>query len=448
MPSIRPRTHRLVAVALPMVLLLGASLPVGAHGSRNPAYTAVAAPGSIPAGTSTVSTITLTAISPVDDGLGSVRVTAPAGFTVIGASAVQGTTPKTATVSGSSVTINDLRLRQVGKTLTITITTGVSCGVAGDTAWKVDGRTSTTYRSTSGRSVAPAAGSSLDVTVVPCRLEVLRQPALAAKDAVISSVAADPSGASVAVRLLDGTGAPASVSGVSVTVAIKADTGPAGAAIGGTTTGSTNANGVAAFAPTIDTPGLGYRLRASAGSGIEGTTTESFEIAAVAKTCSGACGGSDTRTTTTATIDAVTNGGLLTLSLGLTNVDCNTPINKYYQATSEPLLFNVTQATGRTVVTMRIAAASVDRRYDKYQVCFSSPESTFKNRYGVRIGVDEAGVLPDCWWYGFSYRTQLRTRKPGHVTNAQACVEKRWKDHSGNVYVRFSVPPGDPRAKI
>lgn len=448
MPSIRPRTHRLAAVALPMVLLLGASLPAGAHGYRNPAYTAVAAPASIPAGTSTISTITITAISPINDGLGSVRVTAPAGFTVTGASAVQGTTPKSATVSGASVTVNDLRLRQVGKTLTIGITTDVPCGLAGDAAWTVDGRTSTSYSSTSGRSVAPAAGSSLGVTVVPCSLDVLRQPALAAKDAVITSVAADPSGASVAVRLLDGTGAPASVSGVSVTVVIKADTGTAGAALGGTVTATTNANGVAAFAPTIDTPGLGYRLRASAGSGIESTTTGAFEIAAVAKTCSGACGGTDTRTSTTATIDAVTSGGLLTLSLGLTTVDCNNAINKHYQATSEPLLFNVTQATGRTVVTMKIAAGSVDRRYDRYQVCFSSPESTFKNRYGVRIGVDEAGVLPDCWWYGFSHRSQLRTRKPGHVTNAQACVEKRWKDHAGNVYVRFSVPPGDPRAKI
>ena len=80
------------------------------------------------------------------------------------------------------------------------------------------------------------------------------------------------------------------------------------------------------------------------------------------------------------------------------------------------------------------AAASVDRPFFKYEVCFSSPNSTFKNKYGRTIAAGDAGILPMC----------VNCLKP----SGGPCVLLKWFDKDGNVYVKFSVPAGDPRGKI
>ena len=355
------------------------------------------------------------------------------------------------TVASGAATVENLSLRKAGQTLTLTVSTSVACGVSGTVTWNVNARTSKAYASTRGVDVSPDAASTLSSVVAPCGLDFLRQPALAGSGSTITSVAADPSGASVAVRLLDGNGQPATQAGVAVSIAIKNGTGSSSATLGGTTTDTTNANGVASFAPSIGTAAFGYRLTADAGAGITGTTSSGFDIAGVAKVCSGACAGTDSKADTTASIDATTSGGLLTLSLGLEEVDCNNAANRFYQATSQPLLFDVTQATGRVVVTVRIDAASVDRKVSRYQVCFSSPVSTFVSRYGTTVAPGVAGILPDCWRDDDDdddhHHTSRSAPKPLPV-GSQACTETRWKDSAGNVFVRFSVPPGDPRAKI
>ena len=97
--------------------------------------------------------------------------------------------------------------------------------------------------------------------------------------------------------------------------------------------------------------------------------------------------------TTSATVNSNSNGGVLSASLGLDNVDCNNAVNRNYVATSETVTFDVTQATGRTLVTMKVAAASVTKLWFKYEVCFSSPNSTFVNKYGATIPAGQAGIL-------------------------------------------------------
>lgn len=459
MSSVRPTPRRLVVAALGITLLaMLPAAPVAAHGkSDNPEYLVKVGPVSVAAGTTTTSTVRIKQLVNTHHPyavIGSMRVTPPAGFVVTGASARMGTQTVPVTVAGNAVTAENLDLRTKGQRLAFSITSEVRCGTVGATTWRVEAHEAKDFENTSRRiHIRKSPLSALGTSVAGCSLDFLRQPTLAGKDAVISSVSADPSGAAVAVRLIDGNGQPASQSGIPVSIAIAAGTGAAGAALSGATSDTTNANGVASFAARIDKVAFGYRFTADAGAGITGTTSTAFQIAGVAVACTGACTGTQSIGATTASISSTTTG-TLSLSLGLEDVSCDNAINRYYQASSEPLLFDVTEGTGRTVVTVRIDADDVDRWLGRYQVCFSSPVSTFTNKYGAEIGPGEAGILPHCWWTADEHREPGAVRldhdgpPPPLPVDHQACLEKRWKDVDGNVFVRFSVPPGDPRAKI
>ena len=109
-------------------------------------------------------------------------------------------------------------------------------------------------------------------------------------------------------------------------------------------------------------------------------------------------------------------------------------MNQFYVSTSEVASFSVTPATTRTLVTMKLAAASVTKPFFKYEVCFSSPGSTFTNKYGAVIPAGQAGILPWC----------LNCLNP----TGGPCVVLKWFDLYGNVYVKFSVPQNDPKGRI
>lgn len=463
MSSVRSVPRRLVAATLGLTLLaLLPAAPVGAHGkSDNPEYFVRVVPSAVAAGTTTTSTVRIKQLVNAHHAyavIGSMRITPPAGFVITAASARMGTRTLPVTVAGNAVTAENLDLRTRGQRLTFSITSEVRCGTIGATTWRVQAHEARDFENTSRRiHIRKSPKSALGTSVAGCSLDFLRQPTLAGRNTVISSVSADPSGASVAVRLIAGNGQPALQSGIPVGIAIKPGTGAAGASLGGTRDASTNANGVATFAPTIDTAGTGYRLLAD-GTGMAGATSAPFNVAGVAVACTGSCTGEQSKGSTTASISSTTTG-TLSLTLGLDDVSCDNAINKYYQASSEPLLFDVTDGTGRTVVTVRIDAADVDRRLGRYRVCFSSPVSTFINKYGHTIAPGEAGILPDCWDDDDDDHHHDATSiviahddddepRPPLPLDHQACLEKRWKDRAGNVYVRFSVPPGDPRAKI
>ena len=109
------------------------------------------------------------------------------------------------------------------------------------------------------------------------------------------------------------------------------------------------------------------------------------------------CSATSQSGTTSATVNANSNGGVLSVSVGLDNVDCNNAVNHNYVATSATVTFDVTPATGRTNVTLKIAAASVNKLWFQYEVCFSSPNSSFVNKYGAAIAPGQAGILPSCF---------------------------------------------------
>ena len=122
------------------------------------------------------------------------------------------------------------------------------------------------------------------------------------------------------------------------------------------------------------------------------------------------------------------------MSLGLDQLDCDNAANHFYQSISSPLTWDITPANGRTEITIRLAAADVTRSYNLYDVCFSSPVSSFRNRYNEKIAAGEAGLLKTC---------PARLDKQ----DSDPCVVDKWREN-GDVLIKFSVPAGGPRGRI
>ncbi len=369
------------------MLALGLVAPVLGHGgSTSPTYKAVAAPTSLAAGTDPAPTITLSQLVE-DDGyhskeLGSARITPPAGFVLTGASAVRGSTALPVTVAGGSATVENIDLHHPGQTAVVTLQVTIPCGIAGDGSWTVVAHQTDLYNSSKAQVLKQDPTSVLTSHATACRLTFVegRQPANAAIGQPITSAAANPGGPAIQVQLLDGNGGPADQAGVPVTVAIKPGTGTDGAEIGGVTSASTGPSGLVELAPTIDLSGRDYQLLATAGPAIDGAASGTFNVDDVAKVCSGACSGTDQLGDTTATVSATSNGGVLSMSLGLDDIDCNNAVNHYYVSTSEVVDFSVTPAVGRTTITIKLAAASVDKPFFKYEVCYSSPSTHLRQQ--------------------------------------------------------------------
>jgi hypothetical protein len=430
-------TVALAAVAAAMALA-GPELAFGAA-SSGPTYRVAVAPTALAAGTSAATTLTLTQLVGDDayhgKELGSVRITPPAGFTLTGATAARGSYALPVTIAAGAVTVEKLDLEHAGQSATVTLQAKIPCGVAGTASWVVVGHSTDTFSNSHATTLVQDPASTSTAQVAGCSLAFAAQPAAAAAGKVISSQAANPAGAPVSVQVRDGNGNPAAQAGLTISLSIAAGTGTAGAVLAGTRSSAAGATGLATFAPTIDRAGHAYQLLAQAGIGITPATSAAFEVSDVATVCSGACSVSTQSGTTSATVSGNSNGGVLTASLGLDNVDCNNAVNHNYVATSQAVTFDLSQATGRTLVTMKIAAASVTKLWFKYEVCFSSPNSTFVNKYGATIPAGQAGILPSCFF---------DCDRP----STGPCVLLKWFDFRGNVYVLFSVPAGDPRGQI
>ncbi len=430
-----------VASLMALAVALALVTPALANGgSSGPTYRAAIDPTTASAGTASTTTVTLTQL--VEDSwfhhneLGSARITAPAGFTVTGASATRGSTVLPVTIASDVVTIDRVDLDHTGQTATVSIQATIACGTSGAATWAVVAHQTYTYSSPYAWVLPQDPASQLTATVQACSLAFVagHGPSTAGIGKTITNTAGDPNGPAIQVQLRDGAGNPAGVAGVTIALAIASGTGTSGATLGGTTSAATGGGGIAAFAPTIDLSGDGYKLKATAGSGIDPATSNAFDVADVAKACTGQCSGSATSSTTTATVSANAPGGLLTMTFGVDSVDCNNAVNHYYVATSEVLTFAVTPSQGRKTITIGLAAAAVTKPASKYEVCFSTPNESFVNKYGATIAPNDPGILPTC----------KNCSKP----SGGPCVLSRSKDKAGNVFVTFSVPMADPRGHI
>ena len=217
----------------------------------------------------------------------------------------------------------------------------------------------------------------------------LSQPATASVNETITSVVGDPDGVpKVRVALRNGSGERLRTEGIPVKLVLFGGNPDARVVPDRV---ETNAEGVAVFEPSINLEGLGYHFVAEAaddasinsGHIAQSPPSDPFDIRRGEVTaCSGDCSDTsslgDTRATVGATLD-----GYLVLDVGGADLPCAGELGD-----SETVIFDAVtdQPLSRTTVTVRLDAEAVTKAASKYQVCFSSPVSTFTARGGRTVG--------------------------------------------------------------
>ena len=196
----------------------------------------------------------------------------------------------------------------------------------------------------------------------------------------------------------------------------------------------TDYEGVASFSEAkVTCPGFRHRLvavasdRPSKNSGHFATSEPSAPFDALpAHPCtSSGCDAPDAQGKTRARVTA-DGGRYVLLDVGGSGLDCGG-----YAESSEIINFLVTEADGRT--TVRITLDDPSKPSNKFEVCFSSPESTFTDKSGDTVAPGDAGLLPSC---------------PETIgENTGTCVVDKFRS-SGDQVVIISVRPGDPRTII
>ena len=222
--------------------------------------------------------------------------------------------------------------------------------------------------------------------------------------------------------------------GSPVLISMAIDANPGGGTLSGTTTDVPTSAGIATFADlSIDEPGDGYTLAASA-SGLGSTTSDPFNIAGLVQTCEADvdCTGSLTEGDTGATVNALADPStpVLTMSLTPGGIDCAD-----YEEQSATLTFNVTSSrTKEITMSFDTGLGEYYVHPDDYQVCFES-DTAFLDRNGDTVNL---GLLPDC---ETDYESFI------YVPPVPPCVEDRNVDGSF-VYLTFLAPAGDPKGRV
>jgi hypothetical protein len=219
--------------------------------------------------------------------LGSANLTPPAGFTLSGAGAT--TTNGTVAVVSNVVQLRNLNVLP-GRTETVTVK-GDGCGTG---SWTTAAKQSNDFNGTGNDFNLDTARSRLTTTsYTGCQISWMGQPGNTQTGQPITQADYDPTGAPVAVRVANG--------GAGVPVTVRAS----GGTLGGTTTQTTDASGVATFPGIhIDTPGR-YTLVASSGGasatsnpfGVDTTSSPTSSTNCQAtSTADGTCSGTATYT--------------------------------------------------------------------------------------------------------------------------------------------------------
>jgi len=210
---------------------------------------------------------------------------------------------------------------------------------------------------------------------------------------------------------------------------------------------TTGPRGVARFRVRIDCPGVQRRLRAwhvvtpSVPHVHVSQFSGAFDVLGSTR-CGATCQAEAFRNGTGVQVSSETGDRVL-LGLGGTGADC-----PGYTETSASATFDVAGSTTRT--TVRFTVPYAGRAASTYQVCFTSPESSFTDRAGDPVARGASGLLRDCHRGSHrdgAVRTAGKSTFGAIPVDADPCVVSRsLKDDA--IVVTFSVPPGDPRAKI
>jgi hypothetical protein len=383
---------------------------------------AVDVAGSMPAGGSAAIGITVT-----NEGIGilnKVTITAPTGLTVSGATTTRGKLTR----SGNVLALRKLVLPP-GHTMGLSVSASAACGTASPQTWSSSGA--------KGILTFPfrldAANSHLDTTIDgACHLAFVAQPADGAPGEPITDTPSDPSGGPVTVGLFDGSDAPITT-GSPVSVSVAIGTNPGGGSLSGTTSAGSTA-GVASFADlSIDAPGDGYTLDATA-TGFVGASSDPFDLAGVIQQCEANvdCQASleSSDGVTSAAINAIADPSspILTASFTDEGLDCD----GYDEQSPSTLVFNVTTSREKLVTIM--FDTGIEDYYvnpNHYQVCYQSPTPFAERFHGDLV---TTGVLPEC-------------ALPHYESNPPPCVLHRYV-YGSVVSITFQAPEGDPKGRV
>lgn len=420
-----PRSRSLAPVLVAAVTLVAFLLtgPASAGTTSKP-YAIDVSPHTVPAGSTLTYNATLRNETDTQQ-LGSANLTAPAGFSIVSASA-----PSPA--GSTSVTTDTVQLRDLalppGGVATLTIVAQAPCP-SGTYAWSSIAKQSNDFNGSPGNDLfLDTANSDLTSTLSgTCVLGfvVSRQPSSAQVNSNITSEAFLPTGIPVQVQVLDAAGSVITNSTVPVTVSTLDN--PSGGVLSGTTSSNAVA-GLATFSTlSIDRGGLGYTLTATTTApAIARGNSTAFDIFDVGKRCpASSCGsGKVAKGDTTAQMTASpgADGDLLALGVAIEgSLDCG---GASYVEVSATVTFFVSGDRTKTVTIMvpkRVVSGGPNQR----QVCYSSP-TAFVDRTGATV---TSGLLPDC------------RSAPAPCVLSRGLV--------GNmIAVTFSAPAGDPKGRI
>jgi len=425
------RRFGLVVVATATLLAFAGPVSAGGGSQANKQYKALVCPtNTYTAPTCTSSSVNATA-GAVDftfvvtnestqQGLGSVQLTAPAGFTGL-ANTKTGLLACTASSTAACYTIvnstviqfNFLGLPKVSSsaptpTFTTTVSASISNGCASAGTWGVGAHQANQYNSATGNDFyLDSANSSLTTPVnAVCRLEFASdgQPTDTQVNHTITS-AAGSSGGAVKVRALDANGNLVTGYSVPITIALGCTVDADSAAVlSGTLTQNTS-SGIASFADlaidTVNPIASPYCLDASTSVSSATATSSGFNIVTVI------CDGSGTCTANTedgAVFASVPPTGAPTeISFDPAEISCG---DNYFHAAHRTFI-NIVNYSGQIRFSIRIPQAFVQTTgtpngAGSYEACIASLK-TFTQLNGspavpTTIGstVYYVGIVPNC----------------------------------------------------
>jgi hypothetical protein len=232
----------LILLALALVLI-----PMGTAGSAKKTFQVTITPNPAPGGTSVPFSYTIANDATSPNGLGSVDVVLPSGFTLTGLSgAPAGSSPNFGT---NTVNLRNLSLAPGAPPLTVTITATTPCTDPGNLKWASYGKQSNDFNGSPGNNFSPYPLNKSQA-VTPCKLAFANQPAgTPAKFPVRTTqwgyLRNPQTGDPINVKVVDGSGTDLASPAGSVDVQVSG-TGCSFAS-GATTTGVSFSNGIAAF---------------------------------------------------------------------------------------------------------------------------------------------------------------------------------------------------------
>jgi hypothetical protein len=371
--------------------------------------------------------------------LGSINLTVPDGFTI---SAI--VTPPDEGTASFDPTVLRVRGLGVEPGASVSVAFRATTPVAGEYSWhdpaklgagRIQAKPSSDF-SGAEEFLLDLSGSSVNALVGVCALSLRFgvPPANAEIGATVTGDAIDPAGTPVTVEVLDGNGDVVTSSSDQVSLSLLPPDGVESAALTPAVPAVEAVAGVATFDAgqgdgfSISPQGLGYRIAASSGAGIDPVTSDPFDVVNDGVICEGTgCSGEavgDGGSVEVAAPDAQP-GDMIEVVLNVEELSCA----GYEPLAGTPIVtFSVTGNSIR-VVQIRVPAALASRPARLDRVCYGS-ELAFVDRDGVTTNV---GVLPQC-------PVKMPAIPPCQMLTR---VHKPTGDH----VITFVAPPGSTRGR-